>query len=103
MRVFVKWLQQGNDAGTVDLGLDNSLAGVRLKVAEATGTHPSLQVLVFGHTLLEDEAKTVREYGIGIDDTLRLKELPKPRTVILNVGGVTYVSTLATLRKVCLL
>ena len=100
MRVFVKWLQQGNDAGTVDLGLDNSLAGVRLKVAEATGTHPSLQVLVFGHTLLEDEAKTVREYGIGIDDTLRLKELPKPRTVILNVGGVTYVSTLATLRKV---
>ena len=42
----------------------------------------------------------MREYGIGIDDTLRLKELPKPRTVILNVGGVTYVSTLATLRKV---
>ena len=43
MRVFVKWLDVGNDAGVVDIGLANSLATVHDEVAELTGVHASLQ------------------------------------------------------------
>ena len=100
MRVFVKWMEGGNDAGTVDIALADSLATVRDAVAEATGVHTSLQSLMFGGVKLEDERKTVHEYGIGIDDVLRLRKLPEPRAIKLNVGGVPYQTSLATLRKV---
>ena len=43
MRVFVKWIQGGGDAGTVDLGGADDLLAVRAKVAEECGVHPSLQ------------------------------------------------------------
>eukprot|EP01043_Picozoa_sp_COSAG02_P042185 COSAG02_NODE_3562_length_6554_cov_8.462277_5_plen_551_part_00 len=100
MRVFVKWLDVGNDAGVVDIGLANSVATVHGEVAELTGVHASLQQLVFGGVKLEDKDKTVGEYGIGIDDVLRLRALPEPRAIKLNVGGVPYQTSLATLRKV---
>eukprot|EP01046_Picozoa_sp_COSAG06_P060718 COSAG06_NODE_13022_length_1301_cov_2.490017_1_plen_377_part_10 len=100
MRVFVKW-QRGGDAGTVELERDDTLELVRQKVAEATGVHPTLQLLVFsGAELREGDEKTVRDYEIGIDDELRLSARPGPRAVNLNVGGTGYTTTLATLRKV---
>ena len=98
MRVFVKW-QSGGDAGTVDLQREDSVAAVRAKVADACRVHPTLQQLVFRGVMLdESDDKTVRDYGIEIDDDLRLSSLPPPRVVRLNVGGTRYTTLLSTLR-----
>ena len=101
MRVFVKWVQGGGDAGTVDLNGDDSVDTVRAKVAEATNTHTSLQRLIYrGVVLQESDGKTVRDYGLGIDEDLRLAVLPGPRVVKLDVGGERITTTLETLLKV---
>ena len=98
MIVFVKY-QAGGDAGTVDLGGDDSLDVVRDKVAAATGVHPSLQQLVYKGTMLrESDNKTVRDYGITLEEDLRLSSLPEPRTIKLRVGGLPYTTSLSTLR-----
>ena len=100
MRVFVKW-QRGGDAGTVDLDGDDSLWLVRQKVAAAAGVHPTLQMLVFhGARLEESDDKSVRDYGIGIEDDLLLASRPCPRVQRLDVGGTTYTTLLSTLRKI---
>eukprot|EP01044_Picomonas_judraskeda_P000668 COSAG03_NODE_31_length_18330_cov_15.424936_10_plen_526_part_00 len=102
MRVFVKWIQGGGDAGTVDLGGADDLPAVRAKVAEQCGVHPSLQQLVFGGQMLrEEDNKTVAEYGITLEADLRLGFLPAPKVMRLNVGGVQYKTLLSTLvRKI---
>lgn len=102
MRVFVKWIQGGGDAGTVDLGGADDLPAVRAKVAEQCGVHPSLQQLVFGSQMLrEEDNKTVAEYGITLEADLRLGFLPAPKVMRLNVGGVQYKTLLSTLvRKI---
>ena len=102
MRVFVKWIQGGGDAGTVDLGGADDLPAVRAKVAEQCGVHPSLQQLVFGGQMLrEEDNKTVAEYGITLEADLRLGFLPAPKVMRLNVGGVPYKTLLSTLvRKI---
>ena len=98
MRVFVKWIQGGGDAGTVDLGGGDDLAAVREKVAKVCRVHPSLQQLVFGGKLLrEEDNKTVAEYGITLEDDLRLGFLPAPTVMRLNVGGTPYKTLLSTL------
>ena len=98
MIVFVKY-QAGGDAGTVDLEGDDSLDIVRDKVAAATGVHPSLQQLVYKGTMLrESDNKTVRDYGITLEEDLRLSSLPEPRTIKLRVGGLPYTTSLSTLR-----
>lgn len=100
MRVFVKWVR-GGDAGTVDLDGGDSLELIRQKVAAVTNVHPSQQVLVFrGAALRDGDAKSVREYGIDIDDDLRLSVLPGPRVVKLDVGGEKITTTLETLLKI---
>ena len=96
--MFVKWIQGGGDAGTVDLGGGDDLAAVREKVARECRVHPSLQQLVFGGRLLrEEDNKTVAEYGIALEADLRLGFLPAPTVVRLNVGGTPYKTLLATL------
>ena len=101
MRVFIKWAQGGGDAGEAELSLDDSLELVRENVASVTGTHPTLQQLIFRSVILrETDNKTVREYGIGIDDDLQLAVLPGPRVIMLNVGGDRVTTLLATLRKI---
>lgn len=98
MRVFVKWIQGGGDAGTVDLGGGDDLAAVREKVAKTCRVHPSLQQLVFGGKLLrEEDNKTVAEYGITLEADLRLGFLPAPLVMRLNVGGTPYKTLLSTL------
>ena len=73
MRVFVKWIQGGGDAGTVDLGGGDDLAAVRAQVAKVCRVHPSLQQLVFGGELLrEEDNKTVAEYSITLEADLLL-------------------------------
>eukprot|EP01043_Picozoa_sp_COSAG02_P009259 COSAG02_NODE_312_length_24941_cov_60.672611_7_plen_527_part_00 len=98
MRVFVKWTAAGGDAGTVDLGGDDDLAAVRIKVAKVCRVHPTLQQLVFGGKLLrEQDNKTVAEYGITLESDLRLGFLPAPTVMRLNVGGTPYKTMLSTL------
>ena len=80
MRVFVKWMEGGNDAGTVDIALADSLATVRDAVAEATGVHASLQSLIFGGVKLEDVADMVEPNG----DPGHVPRHPRLRQVIVG-------------------
>ena len=91
MIVYVKW-QTGGDAGTVDLEGEDTLVIVRDKVATVSGVHPQLQQLVFeGKMLRESDDKIVREYGITLEEDLRLSSLPGPIVILLKVGGVPYI------------
>lgn len=100
MRVFLKWVS-GRDAGVLDLEGDDSLVIVRIKVAGICQVHPSLQVLVYKNAeLKESDEKSVREYGIAMDEDLRVKSRPQPVVIHLSVGGTRHSTLLSTLLKV---
>ena len=98
MRVYLKW-QRGGDAGTLELEGDDALPIVRDKVAAACGVHPALQQLIYKDNMLKDsDNSTVRDYGIDMEEDLRVSSLPEPVVIHLTVGGTKYTTMLKTLR-----
>jgi hypothetical protein len=99
MIVYLKW-QTGGDVGTVDIEGTDTLETVRDKVAAVSGVHPQLQQLVFkGKMMRSSDDKIAREYGITLEEDLRLSSLPGPIPIKLKVGGVIYTTLLSTLRS----
>ena len=94
MQIFVQLM--GGQKKTVELEGADTIAAAKLKIAQATGIHPTHQRLLLGAEELSDE-RTVEDYGLRMEAELKLAERPAPRTVKLDVGGTPYTTTLSTL------
>ena len=93
MQIFIQVnIATGSDYITLDVEPTDRIEDIKDLIFERTGIAPSMQILTFGDTTL-DEGNTLQDYSIQKDSTIKLSTSKKLTTITYQVAP-TYTVTI---------